>query len=300
MINYKTCPLCNSEKIGSWIQTNDFFLSREPFTLFICSDCGLVFTQDHPDEGSSGRYYESNDYISHNEKAKGFISSVYRLARKFMLRSKRKMITRLTGLRRGDLLDIGSGTGHFLFEMQRKGWKVKGIEINESARAFSVNTHNLEVISPQNIVSLPDSSFDCITLWHVLEHFHYPKAFFSEIQRLLKSTGKCVIALPNCSSFDSDHYKKFWAALDVPRHIWHFSPASFNIFARNSGFQIKAIRRLPLDVFYISILSEKYRGSEFYLIKGIIKGSWFFFKSIWNIKKSSSLVYILNKLPESH
>ena len=185
-------------------------------------------------------------------------------------------------------------------KMQRSGWKVRGIEINDKARDFSVNNHKLEVISPEKITSLPENSYDCITLWHVLEHFHDPKTYFSEIRRLLRSEGKCVVALPNCKSADTEHFRKFWAAFDVPRHLWHFYPASFNIFANNSGFKITAIRKLPLDVFYISILSEKYRGSKFFLIKGSMKGLWFFMRSLRNIKRSSSLVYFLEKVPESN
>lgn len=295
MIHHETCPLCNSETIGLWLQTNDFFLSSEPFSLFRCSSCGFVFTQEHPDENSAGNYYASEDYISHNDSAKGFINSVYRLSRSIMLRKKRNLVTRLTGLKEGELLDIGSGTGHFLAEMKKSGWNTRGVEINDKARLYAINSLGLDVTSPQKITLLPDRNFDCITLWHVLEHFHDLYGYALEMKRLLKPDGICVIALPNCISYDAKHYKKFWAAFDVPRHLWHFSPASFSYFTRKSGFNVIDIRNLPLDIFYISILSEKYKGVKFSFLKGVIKGMWFFTGCLFNRNRSSSLIYILKR-----
>jgi SAM-dependent methyltransferase len=296
MQHYSTCPLCDSAEIGLFLQTNDLFLTSEPFSLFICRSCGFVFTQDHPDAAAMGRYYESEEYNSHNDSAGGLISSIYRLSRNLMLRRKRRLITSFTGLEKGQLLDIGSGTGHFLNEMKNSGWDVKGIEVSEDARNYSVNSLGVDVLAPDDLPYLPDQSFDCITLWHVLEHIHDLKGYASGIKRLLKPTGKCVVALPNCNSYDAEHYKKFWAAYDVPRHLWHFSPASFSYYARKNGFQILGMRSLPLDVFYISILSEKYRGVKFSFITGLLKGTWFSFRSLVNRKKSSSLVFLIRKI----
>ena len=295
MSHYRNCPLCGSGNPGLFIQTNDFFLSGEPFSLYRCTFCGFVFTQDHPDEEAIGRYYASEDYVSHNDSAKGFSNSLYRFSRSIMLRKKRRIIENTTGLVKGTLLDTGSGTGHFLSEMKKAGWDVKGIEINEKARNYSTSVHGLDVIDPGMMSSLHSGSFDCITLWHVLEHFQDPFKYASEILRLLKPDGICIIALPNRASCDAVYYKKFWAAYDVPRHLWHFSPLTVNLFAEKTGFRIKSIRRLPLDVFYISMLSEKYRGSKLHILKGLIKGIWFYLLSSFNRNKSSSLIYILQK-----
>jgi SAM-dependent methyltransferase len=212
-----------------------------------------------------------------------------------MLQRKRSIIEKTTGKKNGKLLDVGSGSGHFLAEMKKAGWAVTGIEINEKARDYSSSAHHVDVIEPGMISSLPSDSFDCITLWHVLEHFQDPFTYASEISRLLKPDGICVIALPNRGSFDAACYKKFWAAYDVPRHLWHFSPLTFSLFAEKSGFRIKSIRRLPLDVFYISMLSEKYRGARLHFLNGITKGIWFYILSSFNKNRSSSLVYFLKK-----
>jgi len=295
MSHYSNCPLCGSENPGLHIQTNDFFLTGEPFSLFRCTFCGFVFTQDHPDEENIGRYYASEDYLSHNDSAKGFSSALYRFSRSIMLRMKRRIIESATGLKKGNLLDTGSGTGHFLAEMKRAGWDVQGIEINEKARNYSTSVHGVNVIDPGMILSIPSGSYDCITMWHVLEHFQDPFSYASEILRLLKPDGICIIALPNRSSYDATYYKKFWAAYDVPRHLWHFSPLTFSLFAEKTGFRLRSIRRLPLDVFYISMLSEKYRETKLHNLKGLIKGIWFYILSSFNRNRSSSLIYILQK-----
>lgn len=293
MVHYKICPLCSSEKISLYLETNDFFLTSEPFSLFRCSDCGFVFTQDHPDEKDIGRYYKSVEYLSHNDSVKGFSGRLYRASRKIMLITKRKLITRATGIKKGNLLDIGSGTGHFIREMKEAGWQVSGIEIDEKVRLHSESSFNLKVHSPDEIQSLPSGSYDCITMWHVLEHFQYPFKYALEIKRLLKPDGICLVALPNRFSFDAEHYRKFWAAYDVPRHLWHFSPFTFRLFAEKTGFRIIHTGSLPLDVFYISMLSEKYCGAKLHLIAGLITGKWFWFLSSFNIEKRSSLYYIL-------
>jgi SAM-dependent methyltransferase len=295
MSHYRNCPLCGSENPGLHIQTNDFFLSAEPFSLFRCTLCGFVFTQDHPDEETIGRYYASEDYLSHNDSAKGFSSTLYRFSRNIMLAKKRRIIEESTGLKNGNLLDAGSGTGHFLSEMKKAGWDVKGIEINEKARQYSISVHGVDVIDPGHVPDLSAGSFDCITMWHVLEHFQDPYKYVYEISRLLKPEGICIIALPNRNSYDAAYYKKFWAAYDVPRHLWHFSPVTFNLFAEKTGFRIKTIRRLPLDVFYISMLSEKFRGTKLHFLSGMLIGFWFAFLSIIKKEKTSSLIYILKK-----
>jgi 2-polyprenyl-3-methyl-5-hydroxy-6-metoxy-1,4-benzoquinol methylase len=179
--------------------------------------------------------------------------------------------------------------------MKKAGWDVKGIEINEKARNFSKSQFKLNILYPDKISSLEKESFDCVTLWHVVEHFHDPFNYISEISRLLKPGAVCIAALPNCSSCDAKYYDRFWAAWDVPRHLWHFNTHSFSLFAEKAGLSLEKLRSLPLDVFYISQLSEKYRGSAIPFLKGILKAIIFACLSVFNRQKSSSLVYIMRK-----
>lgn len=295
MIHHDSCPVCYSADIKLKMICPDHFMTREEFRLYTCSVCGFTFTQDHPDDKEAGKYYESDDYISHSDTSSGLVNKIYRSVRGMMLKKKRKLVINATSLPAGKILDIGTGTGHFAYEMKSSGWEVSGIEINEQARKRSIERFGLNVISPAEISSLNSASFDCITLWHVLEHFNDLYLYIREINRLLKPGGTCIVALPNMNSYDADHYKSFWAAYDVPRHVWHFNPDTFGFLFESRGFKMYDIIPLPLDVFYISILSEKYRGKYPSVITGILKGSFFALKAFFNKRKTSSLIYVLRK-----
>jgi 2-polyprenyl-3-methyl-5-hydroxy-6-metoxy-1,4-benzoquinol methylase len=296
MVHHTTCPLCSSEKIYLHLRCPDHFISKEVFQIDKCMECGFEFTQDYPEEEEIDKYYESEDYISHSNTSKGFSNKLYRLARNIMLRRKMGIIRNVTGLKKGKLLDIGSGTGHFADTMKKADWQVNGIEINEKARSFSNSNFGLGVKGPESISTFQPLSFDCITLWHVLEHFHDPFTYASDIIQLLKPEGFCIIALPNSNSYDAKYYGSFWAAFDVPRHLWHFNPSTFRLFSEKTGFRVESVRTLPLDIFYISALSEKYKGSGMPFIRGIVKAQLFALLSIFKKERSSSIIYILRKL----
>jgi 2-polyprenyl-3-methyl-5-hydroxy-6-metoxy-1,4-benzoquinol methylase len=295
MVHYSVCPLCSAEKISKYFRCIDHFISGEEFDIYKCSSCGFEFTQDVPGESEIGRYYESTDYISHTDTSEGFSNKLYHVVRSVMLRRKKAIITKVTGLKKGMLLDIGSGTGHFAGKMKEAGWLVKGIEINNKARDFSISHFGLDVGEPEELQGLETGSFDCITLWHVLEHFHDPFKSAFEIFRILKPGGCAVIALPNALSSDSNYFRENWAARDVPRHLWHFTPSTFKLFSEKTGLKPEKIMNLPFDIFYISVLSEKYRGSKWPFLTGIIRAIPFTITSLFQIKKSSSLIYILRK-----
>ena len=293
MAVYNKCPVCSSEKISLHLVCRDHLVSGQNFALYKCSVCETVFTQDHPPESEMAGYYRSEEYISHSDTSKGISNKLYKLARGIMLKKKREMVQNQTGLKKGTLLDIGCGTGYFAGAMKEAGWEVTGIEVDDKAREFAASRFKLKVITPGQIDHIPSKSFDCITLWHVLEHFHDPFRYFMKISDLLKPGGLCIVALPNCSSYDALHYGNFWAAYDVPRHIWHFQPSSFDHFLKKARYTCEGIKNMPFDAFYISMMSEKYRGNGLYFISGMLKGKLFFLKSLFNKEKSSSLIYFL-------
>lgn len=293
MVHHDSCPLCSSRSFSSYNECVDHLVSGEMFILIRCSDCGFVFTQDHPDGKEIAGYYDSGDYISHNDSAGGFANRIYRIVRNIMLVRKRRIIEKALGTKQGSLLDIGCGTGYFAGTMKRAGWDVKGIEPNERARESGIAAYGFEILTPEQIGQLKDSTFDCITMWHVLEHFDDPFAYAAEIKRLLKPGGLCISALPNSGSYDSAYYGSNWAAFDVPRHLWHFNPESFARFAGLTGFKIIGTKSLPPDVFYISVLSEKNKGSEFAFLKGLLVGSFFAAKAAIKKERSSSLLFLM-------
>ncbi|HNR42666.1 MAG TPA: class I SAM-dependent methyltransferase [Bacteroidales bacterium] len=289
------CPLCGAEKVSYYLTCTDHLVSGETYDLFICNACGFVLTHDPPDEEAMGRYYASEDYVSHSDTKAGVINRLYSLARNIMLSRKLRIISAASGLRKGSILDIGCGTGYFAAKMKANGWNSTGIEPDCKAREFGTRQFGLSILEPEKISSLPGESCDVITMWHSLEHSHDPFNYMQEILRLLKPEGLFISALPNCGSYDAMHFGDSWAAYDVPRHLWHFTPETFELFAAKTGFKVTHVSTLPFDVFYISLLSEKHRNRKLYLLSGLAKGSFFSVRAVFNYRKSSSLVYHLRR-----
>jgi len=287
------CLVCGSSDPSLKYTCKDHLTGGGEFDIYACPKCGFKFTFNPPPESEIARYYDSDEYISLSDIRISVINTLYHLTRKLMLHRKRCLIRRSVGIETGTLLDIGCGTGYFAAFMKDSGWNVTGLEINEKARNFAKEKFGLEVIDFPQLQSLENGSFDCITLWHVFEHFYHPVDYLVSIRRLLRPGGRCVIAMPDSASYDARHYRRFWAAWDVPRHLWHFDPQTFTSFAEQNGFKITTIKSLPADVFYISILSERYRGTNMPFITGMLKGMWFAILSMFNKKRCSSVVYVL-------
>jgi SAM-dependent methyltransferase len=296
MTENNLCINCGSGNTEYLFHCKDYLVSGEEFKIVRCTDCGLIRTDNPPAENIIGKYYLSEDYISHSDSKKGITDHLYHYARNIMLRRKEKLISRLFVKNKGSLLDIGSGTGYFPAFMQKKGWKVQGIEISEQARNFSVSRFGLAVFPPEEIENMSHESYDCITLWHVMEHFNDPVYWFAKIRHLLKDNGYCIVAVPNAASSDARWFGKFWAAYDVPRHLWHFTPDSFSDMAARNGFKLIRKRGMPLDVFYISILSFKNKKNNLPFLRGIFLGLFLAFKNLFKGDSNSSEIYILKKL----
>jgi 2-polyprenyl-3-methyl-5-hydroxy-6-metoxy-1,4-benzoquinol methylase len=289
------CLVCRGFGFSVLYSATDNLVSRESFTIKKCDECGFVFTSDPPDEKSIAEYYISDDYISHTDSRRSITDRVYHLARNFMLRRKHNLVLRTNGGKTGNLLDIGSGTGYFAAYMKSKGWSASGIEISQSAREYSISKFGINVLDPAGISGIHDESVDCVTLWHVLEHLYNPDYWMTEIKRILKNSGQCLIALPNINSTDSAWFGPEWAALDVPRHLWHFSPETFKKYIHNHGFECTYSEAMPLDIYYISILSCRNRRWRLPLLQGIITGFMLSLRNVFRSEGASSMIYVLSR-----
>jgi len=293
--NVPQCPVCDGENFSAFLTCTDFFVSGEEFQIKQCDSCGFKITENIEDEENIGRYYQSENYISHSNTSKGLVNSVYHSVRKYMLGRKRILVEKVTGITKGHILDVGTGTGFFLNEMKEYGWQAAGTEKSSDARTFAKKEFNLDNLPSENLFTLKEKSFDAITLWHVLEHIHQLNENMETFSRLLNKDGKLIIAVPNHNSSDAQHYKEFWAAYDVPRHIWHFAPKQMKLFGEKHGFTLNSMHTMPFDSFYVSMLSEKYKKSKIALFKGIFYGKISWLKSIINPAKCSSVIYVFEK-----
>ncbi len=295
-ITLPSCPVCFSHSIYPALSAKDYTVSGEVFEIWHCEDCTARFTQQIPSAAHIGPYYQSAAYVSHSDTNKGFINRLYHLIRSYTLKSKRNYLQKLTGKSKANLLDIGAGTGAFANIMQKAGWNTIALEPDENARTVAYKKYGLELLPAENLFDITDSSIDAITLWHVLEHIHLLQEYMQAFQRILQKGGVLVIAVPNYTSYDASVYKEYWAAYDVPRHLYHFSPKSIEMLAQKHGFSLQSIKPMWFDSFYVSMLSEQYRNGSANLIGAIWNGCISNSKALLNNKKGSSVIYVLKKL----
>ena len=287
-----TCPWCGSTTDKTVLELKDYFLSKEDFKIVECPHCGLRFTIPRPAPDVIGKYYQSEEYYSHQQNNKGFIPRVYEFVKSFNIKRKTKLA--IGGLSQGSLLDIGCGVGDFLVQVKKQGWKVQGIEPSVDAKKIAEMRLGFLPKAPSEYAQLEENSFDVITMWQVLEHIDDLHFQTSELMRLLKPGGRLVIALPNFQSFDCQYYKEVWAAWDVPRHLNHFSPDTLRNIISSIGFQVVDTQKLVWDSYYISYMSERFKGHSLPLVRG----AWVGFRSNCRAHKTgmySSLVYRFQK-----
>ena len=295
IVHYTHCPVCDSSLISPVLSAKDHTVSGKYFSIWQCKDCSLRFTQDVPGIDSIGDYYKSEDYISHSNTSRGFINRVYQLIRKRTLKQKRRWVEEVTGKKQAALLDLGSGTGAFVKEMELHGWQVTGLEPDAGARKLAKEFFDCELKNIDEFFQLPANSFDAITLWHVLEHVHGLQPYIQQLKKLLKEDGTLVIAVPNYTSLDASVYKEYWAAYDVPRHLYHFSPSSMQSLMEKNGLKIIDYRPMWFDSLYVSLLSSKYKKGKTNWLGSFWNGLRSNFAAMKDKKKCSSVIYIIRK-----
>jgi 2-polyprenyl-3-methyl-5-hydroxy-6-metoxy-1,4-benzoquinol methylase len=295
IITYKTCPICDSSEISHVLSPKDHTVSNEVFEVWHCNSCQARFTQNIPGEDEIGKYYQSDEYISHSNTSKGIVNRLYQIVREYTLKQKRKMVEKLSGKKSGNILDIGCGTGEFLGTMKSSGWKALGLEPSEDAQAQARQNFGLEIHNNDHLFQLPENFYDVITMWHVLEHVHKLHEYLDKIHRILKSDGLLIIAVPNYQSLDADVYQNEWAAYDVPRHLYHFSAESMGKLLEQHGLKLEKLKRMPFDAFYVSLLSEKYKHGNLRLFPAFFTGFRSWLQNASNLDRGSSILYVIRK-----
>ena len=272
----------------SFITVKDFSVSGESFSLLLNKEYQILKTHPQPTLDKLGSYYEFEDYISHTDGKRTLFEKMYHFIKRKAIRDKVKLINSYQPVK-GRILDIGAGTGDFLLECKNQNWDILGIEPNDKAKGIALGKG---IKFGDTIEKLESNSFDVITMWHVLEHVPDVEHQVAELKRLLKPSGTIIIAVPNFKSYDANHYKEFWAAYDVPRHLWHFSKTAIEKLFDKQNMNLEDVKPMWFDSFYVSLLSEKYKSGKMNFISG------FFIGLISNISgcfknEFSSHIYVL-------
>lgn len=294
-VHYTHCPVCASTVVHPLLTVKDHTVSKKKFAIWQCDACTLRFTQDAPDAATIAPYYRSEAYISHTNTGKGLINRLYQKVRQHTLKQKAALIAASTQKQTGSLLDVGCGTGAFLNTMQSKGWRVTGVEPNSNARELARKLYGLEALEGDQFYALPKSSFDVITMWHVLEHVHELHAYVHQLKVLLKEEGKLFIAVPNYTSIDASLYGTNWAAYDVPRHLYHFTPHAIEVLLEKHGLKVVAKKPMWFDSFYISMLSSRYKNGKTNLPGAFFIGLLSNVKALLKTDRCSSVIYIIER-----
>jgi SAM-dependent methyltransferase len=293
------CIVCGSEKRETALPDVPNRLNPdEKFTIAACSECGFWYLAPRPDEQEIARYYDLDEYHPHHVGSESVMDKIYRAVRVRNLQAKRKFVNQWA--RRGELLDIGCGTGEFPAEMKANRWTVSAMETAPEARAAA---EQKEIPLAGNLEEITGGQrFDAITMWHVLEHVHRVDELFKHIKRLLKPDGTLVIAVPNRDSLDARRYGENWVALDTPRHLYHFRPRDMRSLAERNGlYVVRVSPMLAYDPFYNVLLSQQLKdrrekgGGITGLFRAAVTGKMSYFGGIYNPEKCASPVYVIRK-----
>ena len=271
-----------------FLTVKDHSVSKEIFDLYYDETLDMLITSPQPDLENLGKYYESEDYISHTDNKRSLFEKAYHFVKNIALKNKLNLINGEQS-RKGRILDIGAGTGDFLLTAKNDGWDTVGVEPSERAKNIAIQ----KGISFVNEISaLENNSFDVITMWHVLEHVPNLELQIQELKRLLKPTGTLIVAVPNFKSYDAQHYQTFWAAYDVPIHFWHFSKKAIKSLFEKVDMKLEKVLPMKFDSFYVSLLSEKYKTGKMNYINAFFVGLKSNLKAS-STKEYSSHIYVL-------
>jgi len=280
----------NIENTKHYLNVKDFSVSQELFELLYDEELDMLITHPQPSLEKLPSYYESVDYISHTDGNKSTFEKMYQFVKGIALKNKLKLINSESS--KGKILDIGAGVGDFLSVAKNDGWETIGVEPSDKAKTIAKNKG---VSFVENLSELESNSFDVITMWHVLEHVPDLENQIKELKRLIKPNGTVLIAVPNFKSFDASYYGNFWAAYDVPIHLWHFSKIAIKKLFAKENLELVNVLPMKFDSFYVSLLSEKYKTGKMNFIKAFFIG----LKSNWignQNSEYSSHIYVLKNI----
>jgi 2-polyprenyl-3-methyl-5-hydroxy-6-metoxy-1,4-benzoquinol methylase len=259
------CDLCGCHEHKPYLVGKD--RGWGSFKLVQCLNCGLVFTNPRPTPSTIGRYYPSGYYAYHPPRD----DWLKRLKRRITLQVARdywgyvhvqsevksllapiwsfaawcfrfKLCKTPRCVPGGRLLDIGCATGNYLATMQSLGWEVYGVEIDEGAARYAREQLGLHVVTGTlERTEFPDSFFDAVTMWDVLEHMHRPLESLRQVTRLLKREGQLLLKVPNIGSLQARIFKDKWSPLDLPRHLYFFSPRTVSFLLQKAGLFVERV-----------------------------------------------------------
>jgi len=261
------CFLCGTQAIIQlWEGSDKKFRGPGRFTHMKCSACELVFLHPRPTDTEMTQYYPDHvtpvrrdadasfrektrrqvkrfvaeDWYGYSSKPHALLRSPSTWLRKTLTLPLRPLLCQLPQQRSGGrVLDIGCGSGGYLAFLASLSWICHGIEPGPKSRAYAQEVLGLSVHQgPLESCRFPDSFFDVVTMWHVIEHLPDPLGTLHEIRRILKSDGVVMLRTPNVKSWEARLFRGNWYGLDPPRHLFVVTPGTIRAMLERSGFVV--------------------------------------------------------------
>jgi SAM-dependent methyltransferase len=228
----QVCPICGTPNPLNWLAAPDWFHGRtKKYQLLRCSSCSLVWLKDPPSPSEMGEHY--------GEAYDRAISTASKTSEHWFGRRDAVLHFKASGA----LLDLGCGSGGFLSAFKGPSWQLYGVEMSEYAAAIAHDRCGAQVFVG-DVLDAPfqPNSFDAITCFNVFEHMYEPDAVLAQVAKWLKPGGVFYTMMPNIDSAATRIFRSYWYALELPRHLYHFSPATLKKLGENSGLTVVSIK----------------------------------------------------------
>ena len=244
-----TCDLCKSTEHIVLFKDNG-----SNFSYVECVNCHLIYLNPMPDRNQLDEIYPE-DYQPYQKAIEEETFFLLKIIRSVNIANRRKWIERITKIKSGKIMDVGSATGIFLNEMKKHDWECTGIEPSHYAASYAKEKFQLNVLNGTlEEFELDNNQYDVITYWDVFEHTFSPSQQLEIVYKILKKNGKLVINIPNVKSFDHKLFKNSWVGYDIPRHLFVFNEIALKNYLTKHGFRLVA-KKCIIPSYYGSILS---------------------------------------------
>ena len=269
------CNNCGSESLKLHTKTKCSW-SNLDLNIVICTNCNLVFSHPKPNKSLGLKYFD--DAYSN---APGFENhSYYRDHKNIFIRNKNRFeLVKRSNPPNSNILDFGSGQGHFLKVCGDNNWNAVGIELSRAAIDVGKKLFNVNILDSTE--NLPKNHFGVITLWDVIEHLQNPKETLLMLETFLHEDGILIFETSNIDSYDYLIKKRKWSYWDVD-HYYYYSHRTLSYLLNSLGFEI----------INVTIEDKKGRSSFKQKVSRIIR-IFLDVKEYW--RKSKYVYYLISK-----
>ena len=225
---FEACPLCGQTGAQEWLTAPDRLHGRQQnYTLVRCSACSVVWLT-HPPKPDEMHHHYTDAYHK--------LISVAGETSPWRWQSRKAELTQFK--KSGALLDLGCSSGSFLESLRGGSWELYGIEMSADC-AKRAEARSGAKVFVGNILEapFPPESFDVITCFDVLEHLYEPRRVMAKITEWLKPGGIFYVFVPNIDSAEARVFGSYWCGLELPRHLFHYSPASLRYLTKSVGLE---------------------------------------------------------------